>query len=548
MRLLFLIVAASLAAVTTAISASVAPPFWSASGVCVPPSSGDPNTDIGGSRFSSGDLPGHSAYLARVTAPEDPGALRLVLGETMDPTGAGIAWTYGLASISGVAIEGQVTCAAGAGAIPWRVDLLDVPAAPTSFSGEQRYFNTSAQPIDPSLVAFRAESGADYVADLQVSQGAVTLGRFADAQAAASRSTPENQREFASSGTYSFGYLARGGTGLLTLLPHDGPAAHWQINIRQLSVELTNLASSVRYVRPGMVVRLSYHTSGDTSIDSTIVDRAGHTIRQLATGLGVGRGTHSLSWDGLTSSGARAADGVYTFAVHSTDPTGSAKSLTLPLTVDTKPPTAKLLGGGVVPADHGIVTLVSDAGSGVATAYLNIDGRRVASLQRSQTRIVYLPPAGWTSGRHTFEVIAIDRAGNRGSTRGTFTVRGPSALPITARATTVRPRHSCPRSVIHETVPEGTISLAASAHSPDCVGAGLMAEDIYVLAVKQFPRLPKKYVAVAHGTDRAGDRSALFPCTLHSKFVINQHSQYRQTAVICVNYRGDNFQYVFLMA
>jgi hypothetical protein len=75
-----------------------------------------------------------------------------------------------------------------------------------------------------------------------------------------------------------------------------------------------------------------------------------------------------------------------------------------------------------------------------------------------------------------------------------------------------------------------------------------MASDIYGIALIHFPHLPARYVVGLHGTNRAGEPGVLYPCTLHSTFVTDQHSEYRKTTATCPNSRGDSFQYVFMMS
>ena len=58
-------------------------------------------------------------------------------------------------------------------------------------------------------------------------------------------------------------------------------------------------------------------------------------------------------------------------------------------------------------------------------------------------------------------------------------------------------------------------SLSASVYSPGCMGAGLMASDIYYEATKRF---------------------------------VTSTSQYRYTWALCINYRGEGFAYEFDMA
>jgi hypothetical protein len=119
-------------------------------------------------------------------------------------------------------------------------------------------------------------------------------------------------------------------------------------------------------------------------------------------------------------------------------------------------------------------------------------------------------------------------------------------LPVVADAAKVRPRHSCTSPEVRKALSAGT--LTASFHSPSGIGAALMASDIYYAATKRFPRaLPKRWVAYAHGTNRAGDRSAVYPCAILNRFIETPTAR-RKTTALCINYRGDSFMYTFVMA
>jgi hypothetical protein len=148
----------------------------------------------------------------------------------------------------------------------------------------------------------------------------------------------------------------------------------------------------------------------------------------LASGLRVTRGTHTLSWDGLAENGAKAIDGRYALVLQAKDALGKQDSAKAPLLVDTSGPLAIFLSRSPIPANRGIVISVRDVGSGVAGATLYVDGRRVASLPVTRTRLIYVPRGRWPQGAHSFTVIARDRAGNVSRKNGRFTVRGTRGL------------------------------------------------------------------------------------------------------------------------
>jgi hypothetical protein len=318
---LLLVVSAGGAAVAGALPA----PFFSAGGVCSAPAKSMP--------ASTGPLAAdRGPFLLRVTAPEAPGTL----GAGDDWTrvgGAGVAWAYDSTTYPrGDSIDTTVGCPSSTGAIPWTVELFEIPAPPVTFTGVQRYSSTDGK---PSVVAFRAAAGEEYTVELQLTQGAVTLARRTqDEYRTLNPVDPSTAHDFASSGSFPFGYLDGGQTGFISVAPHDGPAAGWQLTVRQLPVRLTDLSTSRPFVTPGTVVRLGYQTSGDAAVDAAVVDAAGNTVRTLASRLDVARGPHTISWDGLSSDGRPVRDGKYQFRVHTSDPAGNEQTATLPLVVD----------------------------------------------------------------------------------------------------------------------------------------------------------------------------------------------------------------------
>jgi hypothetical protein len=133
------------------------------------------------------------------------------------------------------------------------------------------------------------------------------------------------------------------------------------------------------------------------------------------------------------------------------------------------------------------------------------------------------------------------------SLQGIALALGAAALlglqPI-ASGGTARLRHPCPK---HYT--RNTGSLSATAFSPGCGGAALMASDIYYDATRRFPRpLPKRYVAYAHGTNTAGDPRAVYRCSISNQLVRTRDGAYRRTTALCLNSAGDSFKYIFEMA
>lgn len=90
--------------------------------------------------------------------------------------------------------------------------------------------------------------------------------------------------------------------------------------------------------------------------------------------------------------------------------------------------------------------------------------------------------------------------------------------------------------------------LAATSRRPNCYGAALMAGDLYYDASSRFPRLPKVYMAYAHGTNTAGDPRAVYSCKLSNRFKLNRYGdEWRRTTALCTN-RWGGFRYVFDMA
>jgi len=130
---------------------------------------------------------------------------------------------------------------------------------------------------------------------------------------------------------------------------------------------------------------------------------------------------------------------------------------------------------------------------------------------------------------------------------GVLAVVAVLAAVLASTADATRPRHPCSKRYTRYLV--DVVSLSATVYSPGCGGAALMAGDIDSHATSIFPRsLPKRYVVIAHGTNRAGDPRAIYRCAISDRSVKTRDGYYRQTTALCRNVKGDSFKYVFDMA
>jgi FlgD Ig-like domain len=388
-------------------STHAAPPslFTSVSGTCV--------TSTGDSDFTTATITGnHASPLVRLSTQAGPGDLGPdfpVIG-SVSFGGPDTIWIYDNPLNNGDTRNGTIGCASAIADVPYVVDFFDTPTTPTSFSGAV----TPAAPLsdETNTVKFIAPAAAHYVADLSLTQGAVTLD------------DGTRQQTFASSGRFDLGVLA-GDIYALSLTPQDGPQAKWSLSIHALPVVISNLAFDRQYERPTQITTASYTLDGDVSLTATILNSASQAVRSLASNAPILQGSHTLTWDGLNGSGSPVADGSYTLAISYTDAAGNSGAARASVEVDGTPPTATMVSPSRLPRMNGLVLEIADNLSGVKSASLSVDGTNVRTLAAGASQFTYVPAGGWRSGSHSFRVAAIDNAGNVASSGGSFTVPAP---------------------------------------------------------------------------------------------------------------------------
>ncbi len=374
-------------------------PFASASGVC-------PDSD-------PLQLPtqqvAHPDVLLRVTS-TGSGELRWpdIFGSdgTNSIAGADTTWDLFGSISAGETPSVVMLCSAP---LSYTVDLLDVPTTPTSFSGSTTFGQNTynGESATGSFVVFKAPARAQYVADVTLTQGGIRL-------------TLDGvmSRTFASSGRFDLGTLAINAHGI-RVNPLDGPQGRWTLSISALPVALSDLSISPSVARPGATLTARYAISGDTSISAQVVGPAG-TVRTLAENLHVGAGSHTLTWDGLDSSGRAVRDGAYTLRLSSLDPAGNSASGQATVTLDGTPPAISL----TAPKRRlrGLVVRVRDAVSGVRRVTLQLNGRTIARRSGGGV-ITYRPRRGWRRGIYRVTVRTTDVVGNSTTRSRSFRVR-----------------------------------------------------------------------------------------------------------------------------
>jgi hypothetical protein len=283
------------------------------------------------------------------------------------------------------------------------------------------YDNTSQISQDSDL-DFVVPGTARYVADLSLSGGAVTL------------SGGPSPQTFASSGLYPLGQVAAG-VGTLTVTPVAGPPAQWSVRLRALPVSVYGAAFDSAYAPAGAIDTLRYSITGQAMVAVTVGNTAGQLVRTINSGFSVGPGAQSLAWDGRDSAGNALPDGTYTAAVTSTDPFGNLSSTSGSLTLDSTAPTVTMTSPSRITPAQGASFRVTDSGSGVSSITLLVDGRDIGDWGGNNASLptggLISAPGPWMTGTHSWEIHAIDNAGNQANVHGLVTVAWP-APPLPA--------------------------------------------------------------------------------------------------------------------
>src|SRR5581483_10476225 len=100
---------------------------------------------------------------------------------------------------------------------------------------------------------------------------------------------------------------------------------------------------ATRLLRPGHLAALPFSVTADTKVSAEIRAKNGRAVRVLGQHYAVGRGSHTVTWDGLGQSGKPARDGRYTLQLQSVDPYGNEGSAVIPIVLDSEPPRATVL-------------------------------------------------------------------------------------------------------------------------------------------------------------------------------------------------------------
>ena len=157
------------------------------------------------------------------------------------------------------------------------------------------------------------------------------------------------------------------------------------------------------------VTRLTFRSRGPERVDVTIVDADGDYIATLAEGKEIPEGHVSFTWDGRTSDGQIAPDGLYRAKVRLHD---ARRTLLIPaaIHVDTMAPKVSN-----VSVEAGTGADVRYSSTEAARPILLVDGKVVFRGQRKHAGTARMRwPGPWPEpGTHEVTLVLVDRAGNR---------------------------------------------------------------------------------------------------------------------------------------
>lgn len=291
----------------------------------------------------------------------------------------------------------------------YQLDTFRVPAPPASFSGRNTYS------YEPSYPVVQPTYRSALAVDISVSQGAISVC-----------ASQGGCRTVASAGTLLLPALnpifsTRRSLDIRAL---DGPQAIWSVHVRALPVSVSDLRLDRTLAAPGTAIRADYVTDGDTAVTGTLINAVGAPVRTLASGLAVGLGGHSLTWDGFDAVGGRVPDGRYNLQVAGRDPAGNSSFQSAQLTIDGTGPVAQRLSPDRMPASNALAVQVTDQFAGIDEAQLVVGGQIVDNFPdpvSSPARLSYRPAGGWRPGSaFNWRVDAVDELDNSASTSGTF--------------------------------------------------------------------------------------------------------------------------------
>lgn len=321
------------------------------------------------------------------------------------------------------------------------VGLYDRPTPPFTMSG----VSTGSGSV--SDLPFKVLNAGQYVVDASLNQGAIDLNEDLSEFASGCFSDGSPCETIAGSGEYSLGALASGSYDL----PVDGlagPAASWSLTVRELPVQLSGLAFASPYVQPGTADTASFSVSGTTQVAGQIDNSAGQDVDDLGSFTasyspgGPNPGQSGITWDGRGNGGATLPDGTYTLVLTSTDPNGNVAMTQTPVLLDGTPPSVTMTSPATISPSQSVSFAVTDAGSGVASISVAIDGQDVADYGTDGDALpgngsITISPdqtytqAPWSLGEHSWAIVATDNAGNTGNITGTFNAQNPSPVDTT---------------------------------------------------------------------------------------------------------------------
>ena len=284
-----------------------------------------------------------------------------------------------------------VNCFASPVPVGFSFDFSNTPSTPTTYTGTATYATRLSESTRGlSRLFFVAPGAAQYVAELQLANGSLTL-------ASDRAGTP---RVFASSGRFPLGTLPQG-THSLSLAANEGPQARWTVRIRALPVEISSTSVAPAIARPGRILTVRYTMSADATLDAHVVGPGGRQVRTSATKFPVQIGQRTLRWDGLDGGGRPVTNGVYQVKLNATDPSGSSAQAAAAVVIDRTAPVIRAVTRGRLGRSQGIVIEVKDPTAGVRSGLIALEGRPLMRIVPGKGRYVVIRPGGWlgSSGR-----------------------------------------------------------------------------------------------------------------------------------------------------
>jgi len=297
--------------------------------------------------------------------------------------------------------------------------LADRPDTPATFSGR-------TSPAKASSLPFIARGAGQYVLDLMINQGTITVDD--------SLFFAEPLWSFLqSSGEYPLGTLQAGKRNLY-LEAESGPPAIWTATIRAVPVAINELSFDRTCISPGTGIPATFSTTGDTNVSALVRRTAtGDVVRNLGS-FDVDMGDGSVPWDGRNDSGGGAPNGFYALELTSNDPQGHSTSTETRIYVSSSGPAVSRTSPRIIRPAQSAVFKVAETGCGVTSVTATIDGERTRAYGEDEYGfsntplpdgglIVFSPRRGWKLGAHRWRIEATDAAGNTRVVAGRFGVR-----------------------------------------------------------------------------------------------------------------------------